>query len=614
LAFLACLSACGSNGDEDTALQTEDVASGRCELTVDAAQTEHHIPATYVGMALSRGYISGDGMSERLFNPSAPWHGQLVNLLHESGVKHIRVLSDGARDTPDCKSWFSDPSAAEDADFFATAAAAGLGDRSVIYSLHLFNEENRSDNVTAVDHLLEASYSRMIESFAFDNEPDWEWLYRPNPCFDPSVPDRPAYFAAWNRRQSDVVQAMQKLGVPAVPFSGPDTGSNYPVLGGKYTGVDNEAFTLAFAQSHKINLATQHYYGATNTVVDTWTAGTNYVAGDAVADPGNRDVSYRCLENDPGSSVAPHRSPRWEIYPPLWDAGKSYDKYAVVQDPKDLPHVYQAVQPVSPNSGDPKGSSLWTLDPNYGYPSARQMALHMLDPQRLVDWQKLLDGALAEARGWPRAPRGGPLPYRFTEANAYSGGQDERSHNLATALWSLDFFHWWAARGAQGVDPFTRVVQYNAPIFQDPTTKDLSAAPYAYGMRAFSEGSNGTTVKPEAVQLSVHQDRITAYAVVNASHLYVTIVNKTFRSVAGVDEAITLRPSHFGPKSARALVLEAADGERANAGVSSVVLGGAKIPAAGAFAGTWSPVKVGSDGSLEITVRAASAVVLDLSR
>jgi hypothetical protein len=256
----------------------------------------------------------------------------------------------------------------------------------------------------------------------------------------------------------------------------------------------------------------------------------------------------------------------------------------------------------------------WGIDTNFGYPSARQMALKMLDPQRPKDWQTLLDKALAGVPGWPTAPGGGPLPFRFTEANAYSGGQDVRSQNLATALWSLDFFHWWAARGAQGVDPFTRVVQYNAPIFQDPTTGTLSAAPYAYGMRAFAEGSSGKTIKPGAVQFSMPQDRITAYAVVNSSHLYVTIVNKTFRSVGGINETITVRPSHFAATGARALLLESGDGTLADVGTNNVVLGGAAIPTAGTFAGAWSPVKVASDGSVQIAVRATSAVVLDLSR
>jgi hypothetical protein len=263
LAVLTCMAACGSNGGHGTegaVPQPDDLASGSSDLTIDAAATELDIPATYVGMALSRAYISGDGNSERLFNPSWPRRAELINLLHEIGVKHIRVLSDGALDLTACTSPFQEPDAGQDADFFSAAAAAGLGSHSVIYSLHLFNEEGRSDNVKAVDHLAAAPYTPMIESFAFDNEPDWEWLYQPNPCFDPNVPDRAAYFKAWNARQADVVKETAAIGGATVPFSGPDTGSSFPV-GTDDTGINGEPFTLAFAQSHDIALATQHHYG-----------------------------------------------------------------------------------------------------------------------------------------------------------------------------------------------------------------------------------------------------------------------------------------------------------------------------------------------------------------
>jgi hypothetical protein len=623
LAVLACMAACGSNGSEDTAPETVDLVSAKCELTIDASQTEFDIPATYVGVALDRKYISGEAGAARLFDPSFPQHDELVNLLREIGVKHIRVLSDGARELPECTSWVVDPTPQQDADFFEAAANAGLGDQSITYSLHLFNEEQpspTSDNVSAVEHLLAATYRPMIESFAFDNEPDWHWLYASHgPCFDPNVAaylkaaGSTGYRDAWRDRQAAVVAAMKAAGGPPVPFSGPDTGSAFPVQGDEDTSIGGVPYTLRFAKDHEIDLATQHYYGATSTIADSWVKRANYVAGDVVADTQNHGVTYRCKENDPGSSVAPHASGRWDIYPPLWQKGASYARGDAVQDPTDLPDVYTAVLAEASSAAAPKGSTDWALDTAFGYPSARQMAMQMLDPQRPQDWQVLLDGALAKAPGWPQATGGLPLAYRFTEANAYSGGQDPASHSLAMALWSLDFFHWWAARGAKGVDPFTRLVQYNAPIFQDPTTQDLSAAPYAYGMRAFAEGSSGHTVNPSAVRFSVTQDRITAYAVVSSSHLYVTIVNKTFHSVGGIDETITLRLAHFAPTSARALVLESGDGDLADAVSSSVALGGATIPSAGTFAGVWNPMMVASDGSVELTVRAASAVVLDLT-
>ena len=55
------------------------------------------------------------------------------------------------------------------------------------------------------------------------------------------------------------------------------------------------------------------------------------------------------------------------------------------------------------------------------------------------------------------AVMGGPvsqsrLRYRFTEANDFTGGVTNASNAFASALWALDFMHWWAAHGASGIN------------------------------------------------------------------------------------------------------------------------------------------------------------------
>lgn len=44
------------------------------------------------------------------------------------------------------------------------------------------------------------------------------------------------------------------------------------------------------------------------------------------------------------------------------------------------------------------------------------------------------------------------LAYRLTESNDFLGGVDGASDAFASALWTLDYMHWWAANGAAGVN------------------------------------------------------------------------------------------------------------------------------------------------------------------
>ena len=543
-AVLLLVACSGSSGDGDVASSGAAIGKLTTTLSIDATRLGFDIPSTYVGLSFSRSNISGDGGGERIFDKTSDdgnkdfdpqSYEHLVNLLQQIGVRHIRTVSDGAEDTAHGCRVLVDPTASQDDAFFRFAQDAGLGAASIIYSLHLFNEEkavsnpsSTANNVTSAKHIWSSPYRSMVESFALDNEPDWAARYR-EPCrdpsvrgYDPSVVDgvtSVGYRDEWTRQANDVRTA---LGDPTVPFSGPDTGSNYPVSQGKGdTSIDKVPFTLRFAKDHTdhIDLATQHYYG------------------------GN----------------------------------------------------------------------------NEGVLTAERMAEGMLDPARLGDYGKLFDAALAGAGDWP-TKNGKKLPFRLTEANAYSGGTDPASHNFATALWSLDTFHWWAARGCVGVDPFTRVVQYNAPIYQlrNPKTQllDFEAAPYAYGMLAFTQGSDGTTIDPGAIRFSSRNDRVTAYAVVNASHLFVTILNKTFRSVGSVDVTLTIDAHGFAAKHARKLVLESAPDTGGDASASTAVLGRATIPTTGSWQGTWDTnVKVNPDGTVgPVQVSAASAVILDLTR
>jgi len=49
-----------------------------------------------------------------------------------------------------------------------------------------------------------------------------------------------------------------------------------------------------------------------------------------------------------------------------------------------------------------------------------------------------------------------PCPSAWKEANSfYNGGAENVSDTFASALWSLDFLHWWAAHGCHGINLHT---------------------------------------------------------------------------------------------------------------------------------------------------------------
>ena len=485
------------------------LAADPITLTIDATQTGYAIPSNYVGLSFSRDSISGANSYEQLFNPSKDtYYSHLTNLLAQIGVKHLRTIS-GTASTSD-----PDPTGAQDDLFFSFAQASGV--TSIIYSLHLFNEEG-TDDVAAAYHIWTTPADKaLLESFALDNESDWKYHYR-SPYPDPVItgyatPTGYGYKDKWALLYTNIQNYLGNPS-PAAPFSGPDTGSNYPIQTDSSSDTSipypgGVPFTLrcAIDQAPRLKTATQHYY-----------------------------------YGNPGTSMV-------------------------------------------------------------------QTATIALDPARLTEWNTLYANSLAGASGWPSG-----LPFRLTESSPFLNDSGNTNQQIfATALWGLDYFCWWAGHGCAGIDPFTRVVQYNSPIFQLPNN-DFVAAPYAYGMKAFSLASQGTTITAAGIQLSnPNHINWTPYGVVGANDLYVTLINKTFNPVGSYDAVVTInKPTGFAPTSAKYIVLTSgADG---SATATSATLGGATIPTAGSWNGTWNSLAV-TNGACSLTVQAASAVVVDLQQ
>ena len=84
------------------------------------------------------------------------------------------------------------------------------------------------------------------------------------------------------------------------------------------------------------------------------------------------------------------------------------------------------------------------------------------------------------------------LRYRLTEANDYLGGVPGASDGFASALWTLDFLHWWAAHGAGGVNFHNKQWLDTDTIVPDPGAPGRYATtPKGYGIAAFSLGRPG---------------------------------------------------------------------------------------------------------------------------
>ena len=382
--------------------------------------------------------IDGDGGYTKCFTTA---NTQMVNLFKQIGVKHLRTIM-GKANTNN-----PDPSNSQIDAFFDFAAAAGV--KKIIWSLHLYNADpgvatNWSNNKAIATHMWNTTTasgtieSNLLESFAFDNEPDW---LKTICCADPVItgyytPTNNGYIDKW-RTWCETIRA---AGVaPGASFSGPDTGSEWPAqtTTSVNTSIGGVPFTLRFALDAHTNIstATQHYYGADSTGLSA------------------EQMAEACL------------SPSWVT--------------------------------------------------NY-YPA-------------------LANAALSGATNWPTNNAGAPMPYRLTECSAFNnGGGNQANHIFASALWAIDFYHWLAQQGCTGVDPFTRTVQYNSPIYYDGT--NYTAAAYAYAMKAFALGGSGNVILPGQFAISNPSNiNVAAYGVVNSTNLYVTMVNKTFNLFAAIE-------------------------------------------------------------------------------
>jgi hypothetical protein len=492
-------------------------------LTFNCAATNlgPAIPDNFVGMSLSRSFINGAGGSAQVFNPTwnpgastTTWR-QFTNILGQIGIHHWRTICGYTGQNPD-------PTPAQDNQFFATLAASGV--TNVIYALHGFCESDSSDNIaTATNILLNSTDAPLLDSFALDNEPD----FNENQECPTTKWTEPQYETQWNMVYTQTEEGIAAAGLPWAPFSGPEDGSDIPPNPGANTP-QNWVLQFAIDETSKqyFTMATQHNYDSSD----------------------------------------------------------------------------------GPTSPDALG-----------------MAITNLSPARVASWNSVFTNLLGGAPAWPNDWYGHKLRFRITEASAFPNGGgtgapdgNTNGQNFSTALWELDFCHWWAQRGCAGVNPFNRPVDYSAPIQLDYTIGNWTAMPYAYGLKAFNVGGHGFPITNTAAFFSNPDNiNVTAYGVLSADghHLYATVINKTFDAI-GANAANVMIPAlgNFSPTNAQCLLLSSTpagqDGNATN--LQNAYLGGATIPNSGQWNGTWSPLILSTQGQINLVVQPATAAIIDI--
>lgn len=205
------------------------------------------------------------------------------------------------------------------------------------------------------------------------------------------------------------------------------------------------------------------------------------------------------------------------------------------------------------------------------------------------------------------------VPFRMTEANDCLHGVPGASDGFASALWALDYMHWWAAHHMAGVNFHNNPWLPTDTIVPDPNPcgpsgcGDYHANPKALGMKAFALGGSGyvepvTVANPNTINL-------TAYAVGTDRELYVTVINKTHNSTHDATDA-QVQIDAPGFDGATVDTIELTDGEPGNATLMTGTLGGSGIRNDAPWAGRWTPAGRVKAGKITVTVRSTTAQVV----
>jgi hypothetical protein len=209
------------------------------------------------------------------------------------------------------------------------------------------------------------------------------------------------------------------------------------------------------------------------------------------------------------------------------------------------------------------------------------------------------------------------LTLRLEECNSFfHGGAKDVSDTFASALWALDFMHWWAAHDCAGLNFHTgdtvasgdnqTVCRY--AIYLSRPEGGYDVKPIGYALKAFEIGGRGRVVPAKVT--SDGKFNLTAYATQNGSDFYLTLINKSFGSEASSGEVTIDVGAVYSSAQRMDLTVEGAD----IAATSGVTLGGGAIGGDASWGGNWTRIEPPKSGKLSIQIPAASAALVKLSQ
>lgn len=239
---------------------------------------------------------------------------------------------------------------------------------------------------------------------------------------------------------------------------------------------------------------------------------------------------------------------------------------------------------------------------------AAEARLRMLKSPPHGTYEEILQGMKA-------AVAGTALTFRLTETNSYwFSGLEGASDRYASALWALDYLHWWMSHGAAGLNFHTgdrtggsiNLPCRYAAFVSSPTGYEVR--PLAYGMKLFAANGVGRYL-PTQVGTSPGAG-VAAYAVMRADGVIaVTLINRDARNESAIRVGLA---SVRAVKKARLLRLEAKGNDIA-AESPDVTLNGVRIDG-GEWNGKWLALKKPAiaGNRISLALAPASAVVVEL--
>ena len=194
--------------------------------------------------------------------------------------------------------------------------------------------------------------------------------------------------------------------------------------------------------------------------------------------------------------------------------------------------------------------------------------------------------------------------YRFSEANSQVATPTSRggNHSFATALFALDFMHWWAEHDCRGINFHTGLGGWNGEFFLN-SNGSYQPYPIAYGVAAFNVGGHG--VADSVVITNPDHLNLTAYAVsARHRHMFITIINKEHGRHA---RAALVRINAVGTQVS-AMYLMAPQNDVAD--TAGITLGGAAISSARQWHGQWKLLEFSNKPGVTVKVPASSAAIV----